>query len=174
VRQFVAHALERRLADQLRDECLLRLVGEHVVRVQLRRLRQVLGHDVDERVEVLAGHGADGHDVGEVSELADRDQLLGQPGPVHQVNLGYHGDHPRLETGDFAADETVAAPDLLVRGDAQSDDVDLAPGLPDEVVEALAQQRARTVQAGRVDEDELCVGPVQHAPDHVAGRLRLA
>ena len=41
------------------------------------------------------------------------------------------------------------------------------------VVEPLPHQGARLVDARRVDEDDLRLGPVQHAADLVAGRLRL-
>ena len=71
-----------------------------------------------------------------------------------------------------AGDEPVALADRLVGRQAQADHVDLAPHLADQVVEALAEQRARAVQAGRVDQDELRVGPVQHRADHVPGGLR--
>src|SRR5207248_5136734 len=81
--------------------------------------------------------------------------------------------HARLEPGDLPGDEPVAPADLLVRGDAQADHVDLAPGVPHEVVEPLPEQRARPVQTGRVDEDELRVRPVQYPADHVPGGLRL-
>ena len=40
VRQLVAHALERGLADELGDHHHLGLVGEHAVGVELRRPRQ--------------------------------------------------------------------------------------------------------------------------------------
>ena len=66
VRQLVAHALQRRLADQLGHHDLLGLVGDHVVRVEPGRGRQVAGHDVDEHVELLARDRRDRHDVGEV------------------------------------------------------------------------------------------------------------
>ena len=41
------------------------------------------------------------------------------------------------------------------------------------VVEPLAEQRARLVDAGRVDEHDLGVGPVEHAAHLGAGGLRL-
>ena len=44
----------------------------------------------------------------------------------------------------------------------------------DEVVEPLAEQRARPVQARGVDQDQLGVGAVHDAADDGAGGLRLA
>ena len=46
-------------------------------------------------------------------------------------------------------------PDALVGRQAEADDVDLEQRLADEVVEPLAEQRARLVQARGVDEDQL-------------------
>ena len=43
----------------------------------------------------------------------------------------------------------------------------------DQVVEPLAEQRARPVQARGVDEDQLGVGPVHDAAHDGAGGLRL-
>jgi hypothetical protein len=70
VRQLVADAFEGRLPDQLGHQHVLGLVGEHVVRVELRRRRQVRHHHVGEHVELLAGHRADRHDLGELAQLA--------------------------------------------------------------------------------------------------------
>src|SRR5256714_486875 len=173
VRQLVAYPLQGRLADQLPDEHLLGLVGEHVVRVQPGRLGQVAAQHLDERVQALPGDGTDRYHIGEVGQLADRDQLGGHIRPGDQVDLGDHGHDAGAEPGDLRGDEPVAAPDLLVGRDAQADHVDLAPRLPDEVVEPLPEQGTRPVQAGRVDEHELRVRPVQDSAYHVPRGLRL-
>ena len=55
------------------DQHLLRLVGEHPVRVELRRLRQMPAQHVDQHVDLVARDRADRHDVGEVGQLIDRD-----------------------------------------------------------------------------------------------------
>src|SRR5439155_25664923 len=110
--------------------------------------------------------------VGDHGQLLDRDQFPGEVAALHKVALGHHGHHAGLQPAQLAGDEPVATTDLLVGGDAQADHVDLAPGVPYQVVEPLPEQRTGTVQAGRVDEHELGVGPVQHPADHVPGGLR--
>ena len=104
-----------------------------------------------------------------------RQQLLGDLLAVDQVGLGDDGDHRGLLTAaELLGDEPVARADLLVGGHAEADDVDLGQVVAHQVVEPLAEQRARPVQAGRVDEDQLRVGPVHDAADRVPGGLRPA
>ena len=115
---------------------------------------------VDQHVELLAGDRRDRHDVGEVAQLVDTaSSCSASVRPVDQVGLGDDRDHGALSSAISAAMNLSPAPDRLVGRDAQADHVDLAPGRPDQVVEALAEQRLRLVQAGGVDEDQLRVRP---------------
>ncbi len=165
VRQLVAYALQRRLADQLRHQHLLRVVGEHVVRVELRRL--AAGSRSSRRRACRPG--------------ARRPALTGttsanSPSSLTASNcsasrflstrsvLVTTASTVAFRLGQLAGDEPVAPADRLVRRHAQADHVDLAPGLPDQVVEALAEQRPGAVQARGVDEHELRVRPVQRPP----------
>ena len=75
----------------------------------------------------------------------------------------------RRSSASSRGDEPVARPDPLVGRQAEADHVDLEQGLAHQVVEPLAEQRARAVQAGGVDEHELRVGPVHDAADRCAG-----
>jgi hypothetical protein len=127
---------------------------------------------LDQLADLLPGDRADRYHVGEVGQLADRHELRGQGRPGDEVDLGDHGDHLCPQRRDPGGDEPVSPTDLLVRRDAQADHVDLAPGLLDQVVEPLAEQGTGAVQAGRVHQDQLGVGPVQHCPDDVPGGLR--
>ncbi len=103
----------------------------------------------------------------------DGDQLLGEPLGVDQVGLGDDGDlGGLLDLGEFLDDELVAGAELLVGGQAEADHVDLGPGAADQVVEALAEQGARLVQAGGVDQHQLGVRAVHDAADGVPGGLR--
>ena len=63
-------------------------------------------------------------------------------------------------------------PSFWFAGQAEADHVDLGPGGAHDVVEPLAEQRARLVQAGGVDQDELRVRAVHDAAHGVPGRLR--
>jgi hypothetical protein len=54
----------------------------------------------------------------------------------------------------------------------EPDHVDLGQSGPDQAVQALAEQRARLVQAGRVHQDQLRVRAVHDAADHPPGGLR--
>jgi hypothetical protein len=93
----------------------------------------------------------------------------------HEVGLRDDGNlRGSADLGDLRRDEPVARPHLLVGGHAEADDVDLGPGRADDVVESLAQQSARTVQARRVDKDQLAVVAVDDPANGVARRLRLA
>ena len=70
----------------------------------------------------------------------------------HGVALGRHRDDRALDAAQLAGDELVAGADALVGGQAEEHDVDLGKSLAHHVVEALAQQRARTVVSGSVHE----------------------
>ena len=77
-----------------------------------------------------------------------------------------------IAASSFAMKRVTGA-ELLVRGQAEADHVDLGPGGAHHVVEPLAEQGARLVQPGGVDQDQLGVGPVHDAPHGVPRRLRL-
>jgi GTP-binding protein Era len=76
VRQLVAHALERRLADELADQHLLGLVGELALGVEHRPLGQPRDEQVGQQLHLEVGHGAGRHDLGPLAELRDGQQLL--------------------------------------------------------------------------------------------------
>src|SRR5690606_15966229 len=87
----------------------------------------------------------------------------------HQPDDGGVPHDLRQLRGDVA----VSGTDLLVRGHAEAHDVHFGPRGLDDVVEPLPQQRPRTVQTRRVDDDQLGVVAVDDAPDGVPGGLRL-
>ena len=109
-------------------------------------------------------------------EFADRHKLHGHPVPGHLVDLGDddHQGGPRGDGADLLVDPPVPGPDRLVGGDTQADDVNLGVGVAHQVVEALAEQRARAVQAGGVDQHDLEALAVHDAADGVPGGLRAA
>ena len=102
------------------------------------------------------------------------DQLLGDPVRGCHVGLGDDRDSGSTQAGQLGCDEPVAGADSLVRRHAETDDVDVGERGPHHVVEPLAQQGARAVQPGRVDEHELGVRSGDDAAHRVPGRLRLA
>ena len=79
----------------------------------------------------------------------------------------------RPTAASWAAMKLIAGADFFVGRKAEPDSVNLGQGVGHEVVEPLAQQRARPVQAGRIDQDQLCVLAVDDTADRVAGGLRL-
>ncbi|SLH33852.1 Uncharacterised protein [Mycobacteroides abscessus subsp. abscessus] len=175
MRQLVAHTLERGLADQLGHERLLGLVGELPVGVERRALGHLRRDHVDQHLDLLAPHRRHRHHLGlRAQQLRDREQLLGDLLSAHLVDLGDHAEQRRLRRHllDLLHDPPVARADLLVGRDADRDHVDLGIGVAHQVVEPLAEQRARPVQARGVDQDELRVLAVHDAADGVAGRLR--
>ena len=157
-----------------RDAGLERLVGDRVVRVQRLGLREQGDQLRQQHIELDAARRRDRHDRLPLAQLAHREQLLGDGGARGGVDLGddRHLPRPRVLL-ELLVDEPVARPDLLVGGDAEPDDVDVAEGRADDAVEPLAEQGARAVDAGGVDDDELAVRRVDDAPDGVARRLRL-
>ena len=78
VRQLVAHAFERGLPDQLADHVLLGLVGELALGVERGPVGQQPDEQVGEQLDLVAADRRHRDDLGEVGELVDREQLLGE------------------------------------------------------------------------------------------------
>ena len=87
-----------------------------------------------------------------------------------------------VATANFVVRRTLASsltrnrspgPGFSFGREAHRHDVDLGPGRRDQVVEPLAEQRARTVQPRGVDQDQLGVGAVHDAAYDGPGGLRL-
>ncbi|CAB4846611.1 unannotated protein [freshwater metagenome] len=95
-------------------------------------------------------------------------------GVINQVGLGDDRDlRGAADSRQLGGDELVAGADRLISREAEPDDVDLAPGVAHEGVEAFTEQGAWLVKAGRVDEYQLRVVAVDDAPDGVTRGLRL-
>ena len=180
VRQLVAHALERGLADQLGDQDLLGGVGEVAVGVELR----ALGQQPDQQVGEQRRPGR--RDCAETGTISAHSVPVSTPscwmssrcspicsGVARSVLVAIATLMVRLTLRHLVDDEPVAGPDLLVGREADRDHVDLGQRRLHQVVEPLAEQRARPVQPGGVDEDQLGVGAVHDAAHDGAGGLRL-
>ena len=105
----------------------------------------------------------DRHDLGPVgagllAEPLDVEQVLAELLGGHEVGLGRDRDlGGALDLGHLVDDEPVAGAELLVGREADRDHVDLGQRGLHQVVEPLAEQGARAVQAGGVDQDQLGV-----------------
>ena len=175
MRQFVADALESRLANEFTHQDLFGLVGELTVRVVRRTWRQHLSKHVDHGVDLGAGGRRNRNDLGRLrGELADRQQLGGNLVSADLVDLGDNDDQGGPAGGgtDLLENPAVAGPDRLVGRDAQADDVNLGVGVAHQVVEPFAEQCPRAVQTGGIDQDDLAVVAVHDAADGVPGGLR--
>ena len=119
VRQLVADALERGLADELGDHHHLRLVGEHAVGVELRATAAGRTTSTSRTSSTwLARHGRARDDRVPVAQLVDGDEVLGEPLAVDGVGLGRDGDDRAApqpaQLLELVGDEGVARPDPLV------------------------------------------------------------
>ena len=81
VRDLLAGPVEHLLADQLGEQQLARLVAVVLGRVEVGALRDQLAEPLDQRLEPLAGAGADREDLVDPLQLRrlgeHRDQLVG-------------------------------------------------------------------------------------------------
>ena len=99
--------------------------------------------------------------------------MLGHPVGRHQVALGRHRDlRASSRLRQLVDEEAITRADLLVCRQAHHDHVDLGPGRLDQIVESLAEQGTWLVQARRVHQHQLGVGPMDDPADCVPGRLR--
>ena len=94
--QLIIKLFEERAADQLGDGVFRTLLTDLVVRVHLRPLRGVVDQHLADLVEIVVFQGADGHDVGEVGELVDLDQLVDELLAAQLVDFGDDGDQRNL------------------------------------------------------------------------------
>ena len=92
--------------------------------------------------------------------------LVGLGHDAHQCGVG-------ARLADGLEDPPVAGADLLVGGHRHGDEVDVGIGFGDHVVEPVADQLARLVQAGGVHHDDLGFLAVHNAAHGVAGGFRL-
>ena len=176
VRELVAKTAQRLLTDQLGDTRLHILVGGVVLRVETRAFRQVVDENVQQRVRLHTCGCGDRHDLAVGAEhVVQFEQALADGVLVGLVQFGHnaHDRRVRLRFADLVEDEAVAGADLLVRRHGKADHVDVRERVLDNVVEALAQQRARAVNPRRVHHNDLRAVAVDHAADRVARGFRL-
>ena len=109
----------------------------------------------------------------ELAELGRRDrEVLGNGTAAGEIDLVDHEDLRRLDLLHEVGDEAVASPDRARRLDEHAHHVDLRERGTGALVGALAEQRARLVDARRVEQHDLVVGSGAHTADLVARRLR--
>ena len=179
VRELVFQAGQRGLADQLGDALGLVFIRDVVIGVELGAFGEVVHDDLGQLIQLhaLGGGNWDDHGIGVFfgEQLMQGQQLGANLVLGCLIKLGDDADDGgfRRDLANILQDPTVAWADLLIRGDGQADDVDVCVGVLDYLVEALAEQSARAVQAGRVDEDDLRILAVHQAADGVAGGLGL-
>ena len=174
VRQLVAHAVQGGLAHQLGDARLDVVVGVDTVRIEHRPFRQVPDQDVRQHARPAGPATADTGTMSANSPSFDNATSCSATRCFGRgVGLGHDADDRRAQLGELGGDEAVARPDALVGRHAEADDIDLGERRPHDVVEALAEQRARAVQTGGVDEDELRVVAGEDAAHRVPRGLRL-
>src|SRR5699024_3348235 len=92
-------------------------------------------HGVD-GVDLEALGGGDGNDIGEIGELADGQQRLGDLVLGNEVDLRHQGHdrRPAVEEFELGGDVSVARTDRLVGGQTEADDVDFVERRGHEVV----------------------------------------
>ena len=173
VRHLALEAPEQLLADYLGAELLFRLVGEDVVREEVRPLLGEALQLVHEGVETLAGFGADGHDGRKVVRRGVGGDYAQELGLLNRVNLvdGQHGGHAGVP---YLPDKLRLLPADGGDGlDDEHDGVDVRNALAHDLVHILAEAGARAVEARRVHEDELRLSARDDAGYAPARGLRL-
>ena len=172
MRHFVAQMLERLLANQLRANQPLRLVGHHIVREILRAFRQVRRKLLRQVIQPVAGFGADWDNrvIAKVSEGRNQPQQLLRR---QQVNL-VDRQHLRHFLARHIADDGAVVLAHLRRVHQHQHAVHAVHRVLDGLHHAFAQLRAGRVDAGGVEEHNLPVRARHHAHDAVARRLRAA
>ena len=173
MRHLVARELQDFFAHELGDDEPLGLVRDHVLRVVLRSLRQVLLDLLHEVREVHLLLRRDGHDPGKrIFRRVPRDNrqhiLL-----LDEVQLVHDEDDRARRALQALEDVVLARPHLLRRIDDEQDGVHLFQRALRRLHHVLAELVARLVDARRVEEHDLRIRLRENAEDAVARRLRL-
>ena len=174
VRDLAVEQTEHLLADDLRDELALRLVGDHVLREQLRTLDGVLRKLAQQVVQTLARARGDGHDRLELVRCGvgrdDVQQLL----LLDRVDLVDDEDSGHMMCLDLRDQAFLGRADVRDRLDHQHRRIHLGDRVGHDLAHIVAQLCARLVQTRRVQKDVLRAVFVQKTRDARARGLRLA
>ena len=150
-----------------------------IIRVELRAFWQVVHDDLHQLIKLHALLGGDRDDY-RIRIFLGKQFVQGQKLGANLVfagliQLGDDADDRGL-WGDAAhvfQDPAVTRANFFIGRDGQANNVHISVGILDYLVEALAQQGARAVQARRIHDDNLSVFAVYQTTDSVAGGLRL-
>src|SRR4051812_38545986 len=174
VRQLFPYAVECSFPNELGDHHGVRLIGELSVGIERLPFGKLRGHQLHQDVELESRRSRHGHNVGPVAESVDRGELGSELVGAREVGLGDDSEFRRTgDLGELGREETITGTHGFVGRHAEGDDVDGRPACAYDVVQPLAEQRARTVQPGCVNDDELRVRAVDDAAHRVPGGLRV-
>ncbi len=172
VGQLVPGHAQELLADELRGDEQLGLVGHGPVGVILRPLghpRLELPH---ERVDAEAGPRRQRHVGVEFAQLCGgAGEVVGNSRAVGDVDLVHHEQLRGVDLLHELGHEAVTTTDGCRRLDEQAHRVHLREGRAGALVRALTEQGPRLVDAGRVEQHDLAGGGRAHPTDLAACRL---
>ena len=184
MRQLVIQRLQERASHEFGDGVLGTLLADLVVRIHLRPLGRVVDEHVAHFGQIVMLQGAHRHDVRKVGELVDLDKLVDELLTAEFINLGDDGDQrnaPReravLSLGGKVGTQTgqntlVTRANFLISRQQERHHVHVRQRLLHHIVQTLAEQRARTVNARRIHEYKLCIISGQNAANGFTRGLR--
>ena len=92
MRQLVVQGLKERTAHEFGDGVFRTLLADLIVRVHLRTLGRVLNEHVLHFSQIVVLQGAHRHDVREIGEIVDFDELVDELLTAKLVDLGDDGN----------------------------------------------------------------------------------
>ena len=165
-------AADHRLADQLGDEQLRRLVGGGLRAEHERPLGEHLAEVGDQLSQARSTASGDREDLALQAQLADFGEDLEQSGPRELVDLVDGDRQRRAGFRQGSGDEAVAGTHSLLGVEHQQRRVGAVELLLDAAGHAAGEGIARALHAGQVDEHDLRLAALVHSPDRPASRLR--
>ncbi len=184
MRQLVIQLFQEGAANQFGYGVFRPFLGDLLLRVHLRTFGHVLDQHVLDFGEIVMFESAYRHDVGEIGEFVDFNELVDQLAAVQLVDFGDDGNQRHLpfesavvafhrEIGaQTAEDAAVAGADFLIGGQQERDGVHVGQRLLHNIIESLAEQRARTVDARGVHQNQLGVVRGQNAANGLSSGFR--
>src|SRR5581483_11837657 len=161
------------LADDFRREHPLGLVSV-LVRGHQRRTRrkQTLDH-VQERLDVLAGKGAERNNFGIRSQALQLIDLRQQELARNAIDFVDDDDRRTFQSEDALQRIAIFRRELAPRLDHEGDHFALGEASMSRIEHPAIEQMLRLMETGRVDNDQLGIGIGADADDAATGGLRL-
>ncbi|CAB4660889.1 unannotated protein [freshwater metagenome] len=156
--KFVVRHSEQLFANQLGDPKRFRHIGDHVIGIPKRTFGKARHNLGQQSVDAFTSNGRDWEISRHIDLISGACQLSDDVVGRCDVGLIHDNDCVRW---NFLGNESVARTDRRCCINHKAHDIDTAGHFGSRLIESLAQQCARSMDTGGIDENDLRFGTVQ-------------